>query len=503
MKRQTCSLVAVFALAVLCWGGAVASADQVGPDAIAKANRVVGLDAVTASWSMDPRDAVVLDPNRLMLGISGCAVGSHTDHAWTDQVAGHPRFNMGWPGRRHVWSSAGLIPIDVNTYPILVVTYRATHTHTQAFRFWDAIITLRTDTGLESKYNFVRADNPVTGTPMISDGQLREFRIDTRDVHVSPDHAVFASKTFKSLWVGVRAGAIAPATFELVGMRLESTDQTRPDQPFADEAPIRFRVTDSKGNPIEGAAVTLDAQRINFARSGQSDRFGEVSVTPMGNDTGQHTARVEKEGWMPTEFRDLRVGADGYATLALEKAVVYRGRVADERGAGIAGVSVRMYPATSSATAAAGGRSLTRVAVATGPDGRWTSPPMPASVGDLCLRLTHLDYVSDAAAKVKPGHNAEQLIRGYPVAVMRDGVRLSGQMHPAAGQKLSSVKTQLIINGRPRRLMSWVSGDGVFDLGVIERGTAQLLLTAKGHQDMVIEIGEDHDGTPLNVQMEE
>ena len=51
--------------------------------------------------------------------------------------------------------------------------------------------------------------------------------------------------------------------------------------------------------------------------------------------------------------------------------------------------------------------------------------------------------------------------------------------------------------------MSWVSGDGVFDLGVIERGTAQLLLTAKGHQDMVIEIGEDHDGTPLNVQMEE
>ena len=187
MKRQTCSLVAVFALVVLCWGGAVASADQVGPDAIAKANRVVGLDAVTASWSMDPRDAVVLDPNRLMLGISGCAVGSHTDHAWTDQVAGHPRFNMGWPGRRHVWSSAGLIPIDVNTYPILVVTYRATHTHTQAFRFWDAIITLRTDTGLESKYNFVRADNPVTGTPMISDGQLREFRIDTRDVHVSPD----------------------------------------------------------------------------------------------------------------------------------------------------------------------------------------------------------------------------------------------------------------------------------------------------------------------------
>lgn len=490
-----------FVVAVLCvlavspWARAMPPQDEP-----AAAHRVVGLEAVAKSWAMDPRDAVVLDPNKLMLGISGCALGSHTDYAWSDNVLGHPRFTMAWPGRRHVWNGATFIPIDPTTYPIYVATYRATRVVTP--RFWDFHVMMPTRTDLENKYSFVRPDNPVTGVSMIGDGKLRELRVDMRTVSLTPDAEVFVANPLTSLWLGVRAGLDTPAVFELVGLRMESTAETRRADPFADEAPIQFRVTDPKGEAIGGAEVALDAQRINFARRGKSDAFGRVSLTPLENAAGVHTVRVEKEGWMPAEFDDLRVGGDGSVTLVLEKAVVYRGRVVDERGAGIPNVAVRMYPAgwRSSATE---GRSLVRVAVATGPDGRWISPPMPASSEDLCLRLTHIDYVSDPAAEVKAGHSVEQLVRDYPVAVMRDGVRVRGQVRPAPGQTLKKMESQLTLGGHSERMIRWGADDGFFDLGTIEPGAATLTLKARGHQDVVIDLAQYREDTVLDVQLEE
>ena len=107
----------------------------------------------------------------------------------------------------------------------------------------------------------------------------------------------------------------------------------------------------------------------------------------MGNESGQHMVRVEKDGWVRTDFDDLRVGDDGAVPLVLEKAVVYRGQIVDERGAGIRNVAVRMHPADGGA-AVGTGRTMTWVAVATGADGRWQSPPVPASIEAMSLRYT-------------------------------------------------------------------------------------------------------------------
>ena len=497
LKFQS-SLLALCAACVLT---AVPRAGAASPqDAPADAHRVVEVDAVKRSWAMDPRDAVVIDPGKLLLGISGCALGSHTDYAWSDNTLGHPRFTMAWPGRRHIWNGATLIPIDPTVYPIFVATYRATNVVTT--RFWDFHVAMRTKADLPGKYNFVRMDNPDTSVPMIADGKLRELRVDTRKVHLSPDDAVIATNPLTSMWLGVRAGLDTPASFELVGMRMESVAETRRSEPYENATPIRFRVTDPEGEAVGGATVTVDAQRINFARSAKSDVFGWVSLTPLENMAGVHTVRVEKEGWMPAEFHDLRVGGHGAVDLVMEKAVVYRGRVVDERGAGISNVAVRMYPAAGG-SGRSGGRSMTRVAVATGPDGRWVSPPMPAGVEQLCLRFTHIDYVSDREAEVKPGHSAEQLVREYPVSVMRDGVRIRGRVYPAPGQTLYKVESQLILGGHSEPKLRWASDDGFFDLGTIEPGVGQLTLKAKGHQDVVIDLSPYREDVVLDVQMEE
>ena len=456
--------------------------------------------AVKDSWKMSPRDAVVLDTN-LIFKISSCAMGSHTDYAWIDASQEYPRFAVAWPQRRHVWIGSPLIPIDINVYPILVLTYRAHGTEQN--RFWDYHVDLFTDAGMGSPYRGIRVANPETSTPLIADGQLREFRIDTREIEIKPESGVFATRPFTHIWVGTRSGLEVPATFDLVGLRLEATDKTRLPEAYADEQPVRLRVTDPAGRPVGDAQVTVDAQRINFARTGRTDRFGYVTLTPQGNATGQHTVRVEKDGWMRTEFDGLQVAGDGAVPLVVERAVVYRGQIIDERGAGIPNVSVRMYPADSRHAGASPGRVLTRTAVATGPDGRWQSPPMPARIEQMCLRYTHTGYVSDRHAEVKPGHDRDQLIREYPVAVMRDGLQLHGRITPAAGQTLEGVKTELVVDGMRKPLPGWVHEDGTYGHGAIEPGRGQLVVKATGHQDYTVDFSGGAGRLELGVQLVE
>ena len=50
---------------------------------------------------LTPQQAVVMDPN-IIFQITNCAMGAHTDYAWTESINGHWRFVVGWPKHRHV-----------------------------------------------------------------------------------------------------------------------------------------------------------------------------------------------------------------------------------------------------------------------------------------------------------------------------------------------------------------------------------------------------------------
>ena len=460
-------------------------------------NELTTFEALAESWQMSPRDAVVLDPN-LMIKTSSSAMWFHTDYAWIDEAQGHPRFSVGWPGRRHVWKAGKLLPIDINVYPILVMTYRAKGVEQP--RFWDYHIVLTTKAEVRSPFGSIRVDNPETATALVPDGKLRAFRIDTRQVEMKPGTGLLATNPLTAMAIGTRAGLEGVGSFELVGMRFEATDATRRADYFVDEDSVRLRVIDPEGRPLEGADVTIDAQRINFARSGKTDRFGYVTLAPMGNESGQHLVRVEKDGWVRTDFDDLRVGDDGAVPLVLEKAVVYRGQIVDERGAGIPNVAVRMHPADGGA-AVGTGRTMTWVAVATGADGRWQSPPVPASIEAMSLRYTHIDYVSDRYAETKPGHDTDQLIRAYPVSVMRDGLKLHGRITPATGKTLEGAVTELVVEGISQPLPGWVHADGTYGHAVIDPGHGQLIVKVPGHQDTTVDFSGGVGPLRLDVQL--
>lgn len=445
---------------------------------------------------LSPQQAVVLDPN-LMFGISNCAMGSHTDYAWTQGIDKHLRFVVAWPNHRHVWIASNLLPIDPQVYPVMVMTYRANQTVQP--RFWDYHVAFTDDR--HSGGHAMRPDNPEFESPLVTDGQLREYRVDLRTCNVGPKNTETFQGKITTFWVGTRSGMKVPATFDLVGMRFESTQQTRPQTVYGDDAPIEVRIVDQTGLPVANAKVTVDAQRVNFARSVITNAEGYAKITPLKNEVNQHMLRVEKEGFVTTEFFKVVPIAKEARELHISKAVVFRGTIVDDRGKGISNVAVRMYPANRFASSS-GGQTRTRVAVKTDSDGRWASPPLPVEVTNMCLRFTHPDYVSDNHAEIKPGHNAQEMALSYPVAVMHDGVAYHSQVLPAEGLTLENLNVVLVTDqGDMSKLPAVVDEQGKFKFFTIALQSGQIFITAQNHEPMILDFNASTDALPATVQL--
>jgi hypothetical protein len=459
---------------------------------------IVSNATIDDAKQLSPQQAVVLDPN-FIFQITTCAMGAHTDYAWTEQIDGHLRFTVAWPNHRHVWNSYQFMEIDPKVYPVMVMTYRAKNTVQP--RFWDYHIDLMSKTEkYHSPYRGIRPDVPTVGIPLVADGQLREYRIDTRTCEFKPGDGITPTNPFYAIWVGTRSGMQVPATFDLVGMRFESTPQTRPQTAYSDDAPIEVRIVDQTGLPIANATVTVDAQRVNFARAVVTNADGYAKITPLKNEVDQHMLRVEKDGFVTTEFFNVVPIPNQARTLHISKAVVFRGTLVDDRGKGIPNVAVRMYPANRFASSS-GGQTLTRVAVKTDSDGRWVSPPMPVEVTNMCLRFTHPDYVSDNHAEIKPGHAAKDMALSYPIAVMHDGVAYHSKVLPAEGLTLENLNVNLSMSNTHELLPAVVDAQGKFKFFTIALQSGQIFITAKNHEPLLLDFNASTDALPATVQL--
>ncbi|HCD34516.1 MAG TPA: hypothetical protein DER01_19055 [Phycisphaerales bacterium] len=456
-------------------------------------------DTIDHAKKLSPEQAVVIDPN-IIFSISNCAMGSHTDYAWTQTIDGHPRFTVAWPNHRHVWPSFNFMQVDPKVYPILVMTYRAKNTVQNSF--WDYHIDLFSKTEkYRSPYRGIRPDVPTVGMPLVADGQLREYRVDTRTCQFKPGDGITPTNPYYSIWFGTRSGQQVPATFDFVGLRFESTDQTRPQTAYADDVPISVRVVDQTGLPINNAKVVVDAQRLNFARSDMTNKEGLATITPLKNEVDQHMIRVEKDGFVTTEFFNVTPLVNKPVTLHMSKAVVFRGTVVDDRGKGIPDVAVRMYPANRFESSS-GGKVNTRVAVKTDSDGRWQSPPMPVEVTDMCLRLTHPDYVSDNHAMIKAGHSAKEMTLNYPIAVMHDGITFQSKVIPAQDLTLEKLKVVLTMDTlHNEQLKALTQSKDQFKFFTIARQSGQIFITAQNHEPLLIDFNASTKALPESVQL--
>lgn len=200
-----------------------------------------------------------------------------------------PRFTVGDPKLRLVWIYYLDLPIDFNRYPMLVLKYRAQNTaSTGSYTIW-----LDDGTGPNNG-----GFSPVRSNELIADGEVHILKKDIR--------------TFKprgniiGIALGVMCGDTAPAVFDLLSFNFESSPENPVQDAVQEDIPFRFLVINSKDEPIKGARVIMDAERINFSRSVITDEKGLCEVIPLKNESGKHMVRVEVEGMLPVECHKVK-----------------------------------------------------------------------------------------------------------------------------------------------------------------------------------------------------
>jgi len=446
----------------------------------AKAEEPVVAMTLEQSQALPTHEAMAIDVDRLFSSIASCAYPVHTYHSWQETAPdGAQRLAISLPMRTHSWFLRQPLPVSLEAYPIVELDYRAENIHKIEIGSY------------QKRHVFTPSEPGPDGT--------RRLRLDTRD------HDLFQSWP-KDTLIRVTTGPEGEGSIDLVGLRYIADPENAPE-PAVELAPKRIRVTDIEGHPIAGVKVSTDAYRLNFARSADTDAHGVAEVTPLSSERGINVIRVEKDGWVTAEFVQYGVGSDGMITVKMSKAVIFQGQVVDEYGAGIAGASVRMYPAYARTPEerkhlSQMGHRQTSLSVVTDVDGRWQSPPMPAETSNMCLMFAHKDYVSDTSAHIEKGHTIDELIREHPVRTMKSAIVLTGNMKDAETQKpIQGAYMLVVLEGE----MPWQGGisrppvlpDGTYITRGIEVKRGKLLAIAPGYASQLIPLNPDKAGEHL------
>jgi len=352
---------------------------------------------------LPPEQAVVIGPN-LFWQSTGWATFLDTGVVAMDDTSGWPRVVMGVPWSMHIWRYGLVIPVDLQRYPIGVMTYRARN-------IWP-------DEGYviyyaETSGHFLEL---FRNEELIDDGQVHELRKDVRE---------YESKgQIDALALSIRSGMKVPAEFELLGLRFEHAADALAVEMPKDDKPIALRVVDPKVQPVEGATVTVDAERPNWARSALTDKDGRATVTPLANDAGKHMLRVSKPGFVAVETGG-RSDTQLPEQVTLSPGLCYGGITKDEDGRPVPGTGIGIQLAGSQEAA----RTRSTLNLITDARGRWETPLLPADLNSssLSLRVAHPDYVSDPLyGPATPTPPIENLRDGTATIVLKRGVDLSG-----------------------------------------------------------------------------
>jgi hypothetical protein len=248
--------------------------------------------------------------------------------------------------------------------------------------------------------NKPQVTNVFSGQDVEPDNREHEITTDLREAK--------AAGQVKNIGLWIESGENGPATFELIGMSFGVDEKTK-NEAYKDDKSLTFYVTDHDDKPIAGAKVTVDAERLNFSRTASTSDKGEVSITPLSNETQTHSVRVEKDGIVMSEWPAKGGDRQVIKTVA---ASYYGGTAKGEDGKPIVRGMVHIKGAKDLKDTI--GRDI-EYAIVTDSSGRWTAPPMPEDASKLTVELSYMDENQNAVAN---NLDASTLKRSPPLRVM-------------------------------------------------------------------------------------
>lgn len=427
-----------------------------------------------------PEEAVVLDP-KMTWNRTGWWHDSWTSFVWEQEAPSARVFVVGEPNKGYVWTYHLAAPIPQPEYGTLVMKYRARNTSSTSGQY-----TLWLDDTRGPDSGGVR---PFRSRDLIADGEAHEARCDLATL--KPAGPVV------SLALGVTCGPTAPATFELIGLRFERANPGQA-QPLGEDAPVRVTVRDLAGQPIEDATVTVDAERLNFARSAQTDGDGAAGIVAVRTTNGGHMVRVSKAGWVTVEG-ECKTGTTPTAlAVTLCPAVAYAAKVVDETGAPVEGAVVALaneeYPNPRDVF-----RTQRALNVTTDSKGVWRSGLMDATLDGLRLRFAHPDFYNGQESQTA----AAELRTGETVTVLRHGVTVSGIVRSSEGRPVNKAMVVIVqpgvrANARP---MARTDADGKFTVRQARPGEFTMVVSADGNCPELVKGAATPGMEPVEVAM--
>ncbi len=290
------------------------------------------------------------------------------------------KFTCNEPGARGTFATDFELPIEMTTYPMMTLRYRANNIDIKNTLTCIWIVEGRS----AATFPLIDFDK------LIVDGQIHEMTIDLPKAPVDSNGTPFESGPVKGIRVSVMNTEAGEGSLELLDLDFASA--TEPPRDVVDDAPLTVRVLDQNEHPIANATVKVDTERKDAARTTKTDSAGAATLTPVKNELDQHTLSVEATGQVPAH-RVVNQTTTDALDFELPKAMQVGGFVQDENGKPIHNARVRIF-----ARLATTPDPLLHIryttSVQTDENGQWLSPPLP-DTPDIYLTLSHPDYQSD------------------------------------------------------------------------------------------------------------
>jgi hypothetical protein len=385
----------------------------------------------TASWAMiatvalhavllaqdDPRtippdEAVVLDPTGRWTCLSA---ESHSGSSATclSQEDGHVGIRVAHARHPTIWHRTLFVPFDVQRYPVLILTYRASGIQPSQ----RAAIQLGRDS-----MGYV---DVLTNQDLIADGKPHETVL---DLSQSTERGLV-----NALQLVLDLSEPGPCVFELHAIRFESFGDL-PPLPKREGTEFSLRVLGTDGEAIPGAMVTVDSERLNASRSATTDAKGRVTVRALPNPQNRHSIRIAKKG-MVQALLEAHSETELPETVTLLRGTRYGGTVRNEQDEPVANASVLLkFPNRQSRDCEV---RLGKARQLTDASGRWQTRVLPQEKLTPTVSLWHRDYVHETirrapVADMQAGKAVLTLRRGHVV----QGTVLRPDGTPAVGARV-------------------------------------------------------------------
>jgi len=339
----------------------------------------VGAPATQPAAGDSPERVVVFEVTGPWMLSGWCDINNNVDRFSTLELKDNtPHFTVSEVHSLRVWLHYLALPISLERYPVMVLRYRAVRSGGSWYNIW-----LDGGAGPSGGGPAGGVICAVGTNELVGDGAVHEVRMNLREKGLT-------TPTLMGIANGVATGNEPDGSYDLIGLRFEALPDAKPE-PLGDDAAREVEVIDEEQQPIAGARVIVDAERRNFARKAETDEAGLAKVTPLMNESGKHMMRVEADGFVPVEQKDI--GQVERLRVVLKRRQVLGGVVRTAKGEPLAGAMVRVtMPLTREAQDQTLPVAERLFQVPTDKEGHWRVEGVPASAEQFTLFVAHPDY---------------------------------------------------------------------------------------------------------------